>query len=188
MRGVREDAARAHQRESCLAGKPDASLGGGARGLAVDHQRGGLIARHAGDGWGNAHDRVRGYRRGDRSRGSVESNALVHTKTFVVTARYGRNDSRTWVEFAEASISRIDPTKSGSATDMCRFFSAFRFPPSRSGERESPGRQSGDARGAGGGHAAPVPEHSPPAGRGHKEGHGDSMVRPPSNGTSRSER
>ena len=79
VRGVREDAARAHQRESGLAGKPDASLGGGARGLAVDHQRGGLIAWHAGDGWGNAHDRVRGYRRGDRSRGSVESKPLSYT-------------------------------------------------------------------------------------------------------------
>ena len=103
-------------------------------------------------------------------------------------------NSRTWV-FPVRYGPRFDCSKQVSGCDRsrCRFFFLHHqglpsvLPRSVKGET-SPHHQSGDARGAGGGHAAPVPEYGPPSGRGHKEGHGDSMVRPPSNGTANGDR
>ena len=106
-------------------------------------------------------------------------------------------NSRTlvWSPWFSLSIRRprfFDWSKQVSGCDhsRCRFFflSPKALLPRSVKSETSPHHQSGDARGAGGGHAAPVPEHGPPSGRGHKEGHGDSMVRPPSNGTANGDR
>ena len=144
-RGVREDGARANQREGGPTGKPDVFLGGGARGLSVGHQGRGLVARRARDGWGSAHDRVRGYRRGDRSRGS-ETKVLRYRLN--VTARVcwnheprtGLDHSRTPRGFIRENDSRTsgflrqsqvrsappateDATRSGAVSFSRRFFS-----------------------------------------------------------------
>ena len=149
---------------------------------ARGHQGRGLVARHARDGWRNAHARVRGYPCEGTARAGVSQEFLeakrVTPSVFIAKYRYNLN-SRTlvWSPWFSLSIRRprfFDWSKQVSGCDhsRCRFFflSPKALLPRSVKSETSPHHQSGDARGAGGGHAAPVPEHGPPLGRGHKEG------------------